>query len=100
MNQKEMDKRLKAGEAPIDLAIENWRDRLDHEHEWADCPLCTVLEAKDKGCEDCPVVTTGLGEEGCEETPFYRPYASREAWVKAMIEFAEQVKAAMEKKKK
>lgn len=66
MNRREMLKRLKAGEKPIDLAIEKWEDIRDgkgRDRGHKNCALCEVDEEKSKGycnyfegcCNYCPI---------------------------------------------
>ena len=81
MTLEEMFKRLKAGENPLDLSIEKWRDVVNHlykisrfeEYDWeiemgvCNCALCIVY-ARYK-CNGCPVKkATGYGS--CDKTPY------------------------------
>ena len=81
MTREEMLKRLKAGEDPLDLSIEKWRDVVKHlnritefvefnqeiEMEASNCALCFVY-ARYK-CNGCPVKkATGYGS--CNKTPY------------------------------
>ena len=76
-----MLKRLKAGEDPLDLSIEKWRNVVKHlykitrfeEYDWevemgaCNCALCFVY-ARYK-CNGCPIKkATGYGS--CDKTPY------------------------------
>lgn len=59
MNKKQMIKRLKAGEKPIDLAIEKWEGILEgkgYDKRSKNCSLCYIFNY----CKDCPTDTYEL----------------------------------------
>ena len=73
MSEEEIERRLTAGEDPIDLSIEAWerkRDaitKIDDTYKIPmrieDCPLCLMFyEAcydEDEGCSECPLAKNG-----------------------------------------
>jgi len=80
MNREEMLKRLKAGEDPLDLLIEEWKDIVNHLNEiqrvedfniefeegMENCVLCKIYE----GCLSCPIYNL-TGRKHCHGTPYY-----------------------------
>jgi len=95
-----MLKRLKAGEDPLDLSIEKWKDIVNHLNEIQcvedfnkeleegeeNCALCEVYGAKD--CKDCPVYQR-TGKEGCLGTPYSEfKWACIKGMLKDMQRFA------------
>jgi len=100
MNREEMLKRLRAGEDPLDLSIEKWKDIVNHlksihrasdfddnlEAQGDNCALCEVHE----GCQSCPVYErTGRGD--CGGTPYWEfNVAWRRCDLKAMWTAAER----------
>ena len=79
MNREEMLKRLKAGEDPLDLSIEKWKDIVDclnqiqQVEEFGEeleagrdnCALCEVY----RNCHLCPV-SEWTHKKGCVGTPY------------------------------
>ena len=70
MDRKEMLKRLRRGEDPLEVSIQKWQDIVDGKGEdlgEENCALCKAYPRKN--CKGCPVAEkTGL--LGCEGTPF------------------------------
>ena len=90
MNREEMSRRLKAGEDPLDLSIEKWKDIVNHLHEiqskeefddrleegHKNCALCQVYSAN--GCLNCPIRRV-TGAESCLFTPWTDWVVAKEA---------------------
>ena len=68
MNRKDMLKRLEAGEDPLELSIEKWRDIVDGkgcDYGSNNCALCEIVDH----CYSCPVNV--VTEQECYGTPYY-----------------------------
>lgn len=72
MNRKTMLARLKAGEDPLELSIEKWRDIVDgkgRDSGESNCALCeTHKEGYRVNCEECRIYIE-TGQHSCDGTP-------------------------------
>lgn len=70
MTPKEMEERLDAGEDPLELSIEKWKDIVEgkgFDKGRHNCALCFLYEGE--GCKHCPI-SEHVGCPGCDNTPY------------------------------
>ena len=109
-----MLRRLRAGEDPLDLSIEKWKDIIDSlqkiQHAWEfnenlergaeNCALCEEFsEVREvfSDCRRCPVYKE-TGEHNCLNTPYYEfREALKEGNLSAMLYTAKRMLKLLEK---
>ena len=77
MNKRDMKRRLKAGEDPLELSIEKYNDILDgsmaltRDHVHGDYCACCEKYSHNVGCDGCPVERK-TKKDDCRGTPWKR----------------------------
>lgn len=91
MDKKEMLKKLREGQDPLEVSIQKWQDIVDGEGEdlgELNCALCKTFPRQD--CRGCPIAEK-TGKSGCDDTPYYADGPS-EVIAVAMLEFLKSLR--------